>query len=54
MSPELWLRAFGRLALHMPGLGGIDSFNALHYDEAVGLIRQVDKHLKAQADAWRK
>ncbi len=45
---------FARLALHMPGFGGLATFDALTLQQVSMLIDEVDDELRRKAKAWKK
>ena len=54
LTTDEWLAPFGRLAKHLPGLGGVASYNALTLHEVGELLDQVADDLEREAAAWRK
>jgi len=50
VSPETWRALFSACAFHVPGLGGVQGFNALTYNEVSALLEYV----RSVGDAKRK
>lgn len=53
MTSEDWRVLFYKLARHVPGLGGVATFDALTLEEVLDLARRVKRDLEREADAWK-
>ena len=53
MTDEEWLPKFARIALHMPGFGGLSDFDALLPEQLDALLREVSEHMQRQSRALR-
>ena len=54
MSPDDWRGLFYKLARHLPGLGGVDSFDSLTLDDVLDLGQRLKVDLDREAEAWRR
>ena len=53
MSDDEWIPKFARLALHLPGFGGLHDFDALTSEQLAALLQQVEDHVRRQNKAIR-
>ena len=54
MNPDDWQGLFYKLARHLPGLGGVDSFDGLTVAEVLDLGRRLKVDLDREAEAWKR
>lgn len=53
MSEADWQVLFYKVARHVPGLGGVATFNELERSEVLDLCARLIKDLDREAEAWR-
>jgi len=53
VSPDDWRGLFYKLARHLPGLGGVASFDALELVEVLDLSKRLIRDLEREASAWK-
>lgn len=54
VSPDDWRGLFYKLARHVPGLGGVDSFDSLELAEVLDLAKRLTRDLEREAKAWKR
>lgn len=52
-SPLEWTRVFYLLSRHLPGFGGLASYDALEESEVLDLLQHVRRGLEREAAAYK-
>lgn len=52
VTAEDWRGLFYKLARHVPGLGGVASFDTLELPEVLAIAKDLARDLEREARAW--